>query len=448
MGNRGKPRYGHHKAVPAGADAAGPAGATDAADAIDAPQAPPLRTGTSRVERRKLARKVRRKRRRSLAREVPLLVLVALVIALVLKTFLLQAFVIPSGSMEQTIQIGDRVLVDKFTPWFGAQPHRGDVVVFQDPGGWLTGEPQPKPDPVVVKQVKQFFTFIGLLPASGEQDLIKRVIGVGGDTVACCDKTGHLTVNGKPLDEPYVYDGNPPSLMKFSIIVPPGRLWVMGDHRSDSADSRYHTDQAGGGTIPVSLVVGRAFVIAWPLGHWQRLQEPGTYASVPGPDSAPRTAASGPAGTPGTGTPTRVGSANNGQRTNQLPTPAELPIVMGVVGLYRKRGRRRSGVRSGCGGPGGRRAVWIRRAREGGCHGAPGRQRGLRRHGPRTRRGGRARRGSRLRGPGQRPAAGQRPCPGQRLRAGERADAGEGRRPGGQRPGAGQRTAAPRCRVP
>ena len=136
---------------------------------------------------------------------------------------------------------------------------------------------------MVVKQVKEFFTFIGLLPASGEQDLIKRVIGVGGDTVACCDTEGRLTVNGHPLDEPYLYPGNPPSLMKFSIQVPQGRLWVMGDHRSDSADSRYHTDKIGGGTIPESLVVGRAVVIAWPLGHWARLKEPGTFSSVPAP---------------------------------------------------------------------------------------------------------------------------------------------------------------------
>ncbi|WSS22719.1 signal peptidase I [Streptomyces sp. NBC_01190] len=327
------------------------------------PAAPPPLTGTSRIERRKLARKVRRKRRRSMITEVPLLVFVALLIALVLKTFLLQAFVIPSGSMEQTIRIGDRVLVDKLTPWFGSTPQRGDVVVFKDPGGWLEGEPKPTPDPVVVKQVKEFLTFIGLLPASGEQDLIKRVIAVGGDTVTCCDTAGHLLVNGKPLNEPYIYPGNPPSMMKFTVHVPLGRLWVMGDHRSDSADSRYHTDKPGGGTIPENLVVGRAFVIAWPVGHWRRLNEPGTFSSVPDPPVA---------STAATGTPTRVGSANNGQRTNQLPTPAELPIVMGVVGLRRKRGGRKSGVRSGRGGPRGRRTVWIRRARKGECRGAPG----------------------------------------------------------------------------
>ncbi|MDX6353308.1 MAG: signal peptidase [Streptomyces sp.] len=377
---------------------------------------PPLLTGTSRVERRKLARKVKRKRRRSLVKEVPLLVMVALLIALVLKTFLVQAFVIPSGSMEETIQIGDRVLVDKLTPWFGSKPQRGDVVVFKDPGDWLSNEPQPKPDPVVVKQVKQVLTYIGLLPASGEQDLIKRVIGVGGDTVQCCDATGHITVNGQPLTEPYLFPGNPPSMMKFTVHVPEGRLWVMGDHRSDSADSRYHMDEKYDGTIAENLVVGRAFVIAWPFNHWQRMKDPGTFSSVPDP---PATAAASAAPA------TSVGSANNGQRINQLPTPAELPLVVGAVGLRRRRGRRKSRVRSGCGGPGGRRTVWTRRAREGGRRGtartpgaagepggrgvldssrcssraavvspgAAGRTRWCRRRGPRTRRVRRARGG-------------------------------------------------------
>ncbi|MEU6851963.1 signal peptidase I [Actinacidiphila alni] len=394
MGNRGRPRYGHHRA-PAPGDGAGGTGSGTGGGAGSHPAVPPQPggvpagpTGTTRIERRKLARKVKRKRRRSLAREVPLLVMVALLIALVLKTFLLQAFVIPSGSMEQTIKIGDRVLVDKLTPWFGAKPHRGDVVVFKDPGGWLPPEEQKKPDPVVIKQVKQFFTFIGLLPSSNEQDLIKRVIGVGGDTVKCCDASGRITVNGVPLTEPYLYTGNPPSERPFTVHVPEGRLWVMGDHRSDSADSRYHMDKPGDGTIPLDLVVGRAFVIAWPLGHWERLKEPGTFSSVPDPRAA---------GTDATAGAARVAQVNNGQGTSQIPTPAELPLVMGVVGLRRRRGGRRTGVRSGCGGPGGRRTVWIRRAREGGCRGAPRQRAGGRWPSPRTRGRDRIRHGVRRR---------------------------------------------------
>ncbi|WP_374203558.1 signal peptidase I [Streptomyces antimicrobicus] len=235
-----------------------------------------------RAHRRVQMRRLRRRRRTRRAGELPLLVAVALCIALLLKTFLVQAFFIPSGSMEQTIRIGDRVLVDKLTPWFGAEVERGDVVVFKDPGGWLTGEAaRPKPDPVGVKQVKQVLTFIGLLPSADEQDLIKRVVGVGGDAVACCDAEGRVTVNGAPLDEPYVNPGDAPSDIRFDVRVPAGRLFVMGDHRSNSADSRYHLDEEFQGTIAESGVVGRAVVIAWPYDHWQRLEKPATFGSVP-----------------------------------------------------------------------------------------------------------------------------------------------------------------------
>ncbi|RST09301.1 signal peptidase I [Streptomyces sp. WAC05374] len=306
-----------------------------------------------RAERRKLARKVKRRRRRSAIKEIPLLITVALLIALVLKTFLVQAFVIPSGSMEQTIRIDDRVLVDKLTPWFGSTPQRGDVVVFKDPGGWLQQEQTPKKDdPVVVKQVKQALTFIGLLPSEDEQDLIKRVVAVGGDTVKCCDADGRVTVNGVPLTEPYLHPGNVPSTIKFDVRVPAGRIFVMGDHRSNSADSRFHLNEAFQGTVSEEEVVGRAVVIAWPLDHWRQLKEPDTFASVP--DSR-------------TGTATALGASHSVSSRNVngltgLPTPAELPLVMGVVGLPLLWGRRLHGVRSGCGGFGGRRTIRTRGA--------------------------------------------------------------------------------------
>ncbi|MDX3182367.1 signal peptidase I [Streptomyces sp. ME02-7008A-1] len=324
---------------------------------------PPLPTGSrpttarslpTRAERRKLARKVKRRRRRSAIKEIPLLVLVALLIALFLKTFLVQAFVIPSGSMEQTIRIGDRVLVDKLTPWFGSEPRRGDVVVFKDPGGWLQQEHTPTDDPPAgIKQVKELLTFIGLLPSEDEQDLIKRVVAVGGDTVKCCGADGRLTVNGVALDEPYLNPGDVPSTLKFEVKVPQGRIFVMGDHRSNSADSRFHLDKPGKGTVSEDEVVGRAVVIAWPFGHWRRLEEPGTYASVPD-GSAGATAATAPSN-----------SVSSQDRNGMvlLPTPAELPLVMGVVGLRRIGRGRWHGVRSGCGGFGGRRTIRTRRTR-------------------------------------------------------------------------------------
>jgi signal peptidase I len=306
------------------------------------------RTG-GRAQARKAAKRARNRRRVRATREVPILVVVALLIALLLKTFLVQAFSIPSGSMENTIRVGDRVVVDKLTPWFGSEPHRGDVVVFKDPGGWLPPGRPHRQDPPVIKQVKEFFTFIGLLPSADEQDLIKRVVGLGGDIVQCCDATGHVTVNGHPLDEPYLHPGNAPSRIRFKVQVPRGRMFVLGDHRALSADSRYHLDDGHNGTVSLHLVVGRAFAIAWPTGHWRRLQEPRTFASVPGHAGtktalgAPATADGGVTGArgPGPGGRTPVSGAREGP-----PVPAELPLVMTVVGLLPGRGRALSGRRT------------------------------------------------------------------------------------------------------
>jgi signal peptidase I len=218
--------------------------------------------------------------------EVVVVVGMALVLALVVKTFLVQAFFIPSESMERTLLVGDRVLVSKLTPG-PFELERGDVVVFKDPGGWLTPLPEPQ-DGAFRAGLRTVLTFVGLLPQDSGEHLIKRVVGLPGDRVQCCDATGRLTVNGVPVDEPYLDDGIAPSTMPFDVTVPADRLWVMGDNRSSSEDSRFHTDLEGGGTVPVSSVVGAAFVVVWPVGRAGTLGTPeGAFASVPAPGGAP-----------------------------------------------------------------------------------------------------------------------------------------------------------------
>ncbi|MER6956791.1 MULTISPECIES: signal peptidase I [unclassified Streptomyces] len=213
---------------------------------------------------------------RSFWKELPILIGIALVLALLIKTFLVQAFSIPSASMENTLRIGDRVLVDKLTPWFGSEPERGEVVVFHDPDDWLAGEATVDPN-----AFQTFLSWIGLMPSAEEKDLIKRVIGVGGDTVSC-KGTGPLTVNGKALNEPYVYPGNTPCSQddqggQFTVKVPKGYVWVMGDHRQNSRDSRYNQSDENHGMVPVDQVVGRAIVKAWPLTRWGTLPVPDTF---------------------------------------------------------------------------------------------------------------------------------------------------------------------------
>ncbi|WP_375540805.1 signal peptidase I [Streptomyces sp. TRM64462] len=213
------------------------------------------------------------RKQRSFWKELPLLIGIALLLALLIKTFLVQAFSIPSESMMNTLQRGDRVLVDKLTPWFGSEPERGEVVVFHDPGGWLN-EPAPEPN-----ALQWFLSQIGLMPSADQQDLIKRVIAVGGDTVEC-KRGGKVHVNGKELDETgYLYPGSTPcDDQPFGPIkVPDGRIWVMGDNRQNSLDSRYHQELPGNGTIENKEVVGRAIVVAWPIGRWSTLPVPDVF---------------------------------------------------------------------------------------------------------------------------------------------------------------------------
>ncbi|MFE0850774.1 signal peptidase I [Streptomyces rochei] len=217
------------------------------------------------------------KKQRSFWKELPILIGIALVLALLIKTFLVQAFSIPSASMQDTLTINDRVLVDKLTPWFGSEPERGEIVVFHDPDNWLAGEPTPDPN-----ALQTVLSWVGLMPSADEKDLIKRVIGVGGDTVEC-EGTGPLKVNGKALnEESYVYPGNTPCSQddqggQFKVKVPEGSIWVMGDHRQNSRDSRYNQADKHGGMVPVEEVVGRAIVIAWPMNRWDTLPVPETF---------------------------------------------------------------------------------------------------------------------------------------------------------------------------
>lgn len=202
------------------------------------------------------------KRQTSFWRELPVLLGVAILVAIVVRAFVLQTFYIPSGSMEDTLQINDRVLVNKVVYHF-REPQRGEIIVFRAPAHWTAN-----PD--------------------GE-DFIKRVIAVGGDRVVCCDDQQRLIINGTSLDEPYLYsrDGvtDPASIAEFDVVVPDGRLWVLGDHRSSSGDSSDHFQRTGGDAIAATIsqdaVVGRAFVLFWPFNRAIWLSVPETFDPVP-----------------------------------------------------------------------------------------------------------------------------------------------------------------------
>jgi signal peptidase I len=291
-----------------------------------------------------------RTRRRPFWVELAVLIVLAMTIALVIKSFVVQAFYIPSSSMETTLLIGDKVLVNKLV--YHLRPIKpGDIVVFDGAGSWVSAARPAKAssDPVVRAYddtlLPLFRSIAGLFgTAPGQTDFIKRVIGVPGDHVACCNAQGLMTVNGVALHEKsYLYPGAAPSNIRFHVTVPPGRLWVMGDNRQVSDDSRLHGTDPGDGTIPENMVIGRAFMIVWPLQRWRVLPIPSTFDQPGISTSATAAAGPGPVG----GLAVRAGAA-----APYLPLAggfaAALPLTW-VERRVRLRAGRRAGRRPGRG---------------------------------------------------------------------------------------------------
>jgi signal peptidase I len=280
---------------------------------------------------------VRRSRGARFLRELVILIVIALVIAVVIKTYAIQAFFIPSGSMENTLEINDRVLVNKIV-YDTRSIHRGDIVVFNGDGSWDPGEPLPANSNFAEKFVSGFASMFGF--GHPGDILIKRVIGLPGDMVACCDAEGRVTVNGVPLNEQsYLYPGAAPSEDRFNIVVPAGRLWVMGDNRSISDDSRDHEGDPGGGTVPENAVIGRAFVIIWPVDRWRFLPIPATFEQ-------PKLNSSSAAAPAGTAVDNADAAAPLSARIE--PSSPALPLSLGFatalpVSWLQRRVRRRVG---------------------------------------------------------------------------------------------------------
>lgn len=203
-------------------------------------------------------------------RDVIVIVVIAALVSFLVKTFVVRSFYIPSGSMEQTLLVDDRILVDELTPrWTGYE--RGDVVVFEDPGGWLPATVQEPAGPPLAEAIDVVLTFIGLSASDSKDHLVKRIIGLPGDHVVCCNALGQITVNGTPVDESgylNLPEGSTlASEQPFDITVPEGHLWLLGDNRNRSQDARAHQDLPSGGFVPVDNLVGKAFLTTWPLGR-------------------------------------------------------------------------------------------------------------------------------------------------------------------------------------
>ena len=235
------------------------------------------------------ARGGRRRSGWAFLRDLLVIVLIALVASFLIKTFIVRSFYIPSGSMEHTLEVQDRILVDEITPRFSGYGH-GDVVVFRDPGGWL---PPQRADtrPAIVQGVDWLLSLVGLSAPDSDDHLVKRIIGMPGDRVVCCNAIGQITVNGIPIDETAYLDlpagQTAASGDDFDIVVPDGSLWVLGDNRYSSKDSRYNQEQPGRGFVPMENVVGRAFLITWPFDRFGFIDGHGdVFAGVPDPAEA------------------------------------------------------------------------------------------------------------------------------------------------------------------
>ena len=288
------------------------------------------------------------RRRRSLIRELPLLLVIALVIAIVIKTFVVQVFVIPSGSMQDTLDRGDKIVVNKLVYHFRAiQP--GDVVVFDGTGSWDPVQPASALTPGLATRIyddtlRKVVDAVGGLFGSplDQTDYVKRVIGVPGDHVVCCNARGLITVNGVALDErSYLFPGNRPASTpagepgRFSITVPAGYLWVLGDHRAISDDSRGHQADPGNGMVPEDKVIGRAFVIAWPPSRWRILPIPPTF-DRPG-----------------------IARAESAARAAYVPVAAGAVVAVPFIARYRRTPRRQRSGKAEAG-------TFLTRSRRGG----------------------------------------------------------------------------------
>jgi signal peptidase I len=240
---------------------------------------------STRTDGEAVAKRRRNRGVKLFIRDIVLILIAAIIISVGIKTFLIRSFYIPSASMENTLQINDRIIVNELVPKLVPLKH-GDIIVFKDPGGWLDEHPPVVNQNAFATGVDWVLSVVGLSAPDSNDHLIKRVIGLPGDTVACCNALDQMTVNGIPIVEPYLKlpaGVTRPSATDFKVVVPKDSLWVMGDNRYDSKDSRYNTATPSKGFVPYSDVVGRAILISWPSSHWTWLDDyPEVFAGVNG----------------------------------------------------------------------------------------------------------------------------------------------------------------------